>query len=148
MSVLKNIKSAQLVARKAKDKFRAGILTALMSEVAIIGKNQGIDETLDVDALKVITKFKKGVGETIDLLSKGGADSKELETFIEEVDIYNEFLPTQMSEKEIKIAIDNILEGKEKSPKLMGMVMGGLQKSYGGTYDGSIASKLVKAALV
>ena len=144
MSILKDIKSAQLTARKNKDKLKAGVLTSLMSEVAIIGKNQGIDETLDDDAIKVVKKFTKGVNETINLVN----DSTKLAELNAELEIYVEFLPKQMSEDELKTAIAQMMKGKEKSPKLMGMLMGTLKKEYDGLYDGSMASKLVKEALV
>ena len=65
--ILEKIKKQQLQARKEKSPI-VGALTALMSEVAIVGKNNGNRETTDEEAVKVIKKFIKGINETIDLI--------------------------------------------------------------------------------
>lgn len=149
MSVQKEIKSAQLQARKNKNKFKSGVLTALMSEVAIIGKNAGNRETTDAEALKVITKFKKGVNETtqivLDQVEKTGENlGDKLYNLEMELAIYNDFLPKQMSENELKTAIEVIVS---QGAGNIGTVMGKLKAEYSGMYDGKMASGLIKEVL-
>jgi len=148
MSVLKEIKKAQLQARKDKDKFKAGILTALMSEVSIVGKNQGIDETLDADALKVVTKFKKGTNDNIRLFRNSGKNARDIAPLLLEVEIYDSFLPKQMSEDELRNTIKEIIEvNKLDGKSAMGHIMKKLKELYDGEYDGKMASMLTKELL-
>jgi uncharacterized protein YqeY len=140
--ILKQIKINQMKARKEKNKFVSGILTTLIGEIVSVGKNNGNRETTEEETIKVITKFKKGVGETIAILEKGGADSKELENFIEEVAIYEEFLPTLMTEKELEEVIKNIVSNDSEIN--IGKVMKTLQSNNKGLYDGKLASKLAR----
>lgn len=143
--ILTQIKQNQLNARKSKDKFTSGILTALMSEVAIVGKNNGNRETTDEEAIKVIKKFVKNLNETIKLTK----DEAKLVEFNSELEIYESFLPKMMSERETEMAVENIVRAlPEKNPKLMGQIMGQLSKEYGEMLDKGIASRLVKAALI
>jgi len=144
MSILKDIKSAQLSARKEKNRFKAGILTALISEVSIIGKNQGIDETKDEDSLKVITKFKKGINDTILLLKDKITYPEKMKELKDELEIYESFLPKQLSEDELKENIEKIIKNGSTN---IGQIMGSLKKSYGGTYDGKIASNIIKSLI-
>ncbi len=65
-----------------------------------------------------------------------------------EIKIIQEFLPKQMTETEIGVAIDDIIKTLEASSlKDMGAVMALLKEKYAGKMDFSMASKLVKDKL-
>jgi len=141
MSILKQIKENQVQARKERDKFKTGVLTALAGEVAVVGKNNGNRETNDTEAIKVITKFAKGVEETINLV-KDEDKIKELE---KELEIYKSYLPKQMTEEELVTKIGIFLQ-TETNPN-MGSVMKYLKENFEGEYNGKMASKIVKELL-
>lgn len=141
--ILEKIKKQQLQARKEKSPI-VGALTALMSEVAIVGKNNGNRETTDEEAVKVIKKFIKGINETIDLIK----DPEKLKLLEMELEIYNSFLPQIMNEIETRAAVEKIINAlPEKSPKAMGQVMGTISKEYGTLIDRGLASQIVKEML-
>lgn len=141
--ILEKIKKQQLQARKEKSPI-VGALTALMSEVAIVGKNNGNRETTDEEAVKVIKKFIKGINETIDLIK----DPEKLKLLAMELEIYNSFLPQIMNELETRAAVEKIINAlPEKSPKVMGQVMGTISKEYGTLIDRGLASQIVKEML-
>ena len=141
--ILEKIKKQQLQARKEKSPI-VGALTALMSEVAIVGKNNGNRETTDEEAMKVIKKFIKGINETVDLIK----DPEKLKLLEMELEIYNSFLPQIMNELETRAAVEKIINAlPEKSPKAMGQVMGTISKEYGTLIDRGLASQIVKEML-
>jgi uncharacterized protein YqeY len=150
--MLKRIKKNLLQARKAKDKFQAGILGALVSEGAMIGKNDGNRETTDQEMLKLIQKFKKGVTDTIELIgcdkneiTKNEDPSKCLELFME-VNIYDEYLPKQMDEEEIVKAIGHFIGQSEKNANI-GSIMKYFRENFNGQFDGKELSKIAKNIL-
>lgn len=141
--ILEKIKKQQLQARKEKSPI-VGALTALMSEVAIVGKNNGNRETTDEEAVKVIKKFIKGINEMVDLIK----DPEKLKLLEMELEIYNSFLPQIMNEIETRAAVEKIINAlPEKSPKAMGQVMGTISKEYGTLIDRGLASQIVKEML-
>ena len=66
----------------------------------------------------------------------------------EEIKIIEEFLPNQLSEKEIGEEISKIIESKDRlSIKDMGKIMGELKTNFSGRMDFGKASEIVKALL-
>lgn len=146
MTIVDTIKTDKIDAMKAKDKVLKSILTTLLGEVQIVGKNDGNRETTDVEALKVITKFKKGVDETVTLTK----DADKLAELEYEGMVYNKYLPTQMNDDELEQAIVKIIDIESRvrtdnplTKRDMGVIMGKLKAQYEGQYDGKVASKLV-----
>lgn len=135
MTILETIKKDQLQARKAGEKFKATVLTTLLSEIANIGKNDGNRETKDEEALKVIAKFVKGVKENITLVG-------ENEDLKNELNIYLEYLPKQLTESELKNEIDKIKKALDTDS--IGLIMKNLNENFKGQFDGKMASILIK----
>ena len=66
----------------------------------------------------------------------------------EEIKIIEEFLPNQLSEKEIREEVLKIIESKDKlTIKDMGKIMGELKTNFSGRMDFGKASEIVKALL-
>lgn len=144
--IISKIKSEQLQARKDQDKFKTKVLTALYSETAIVGKNNGNRETNDDEAIAVIKSFIKKLNETISILKQN--PNKDVSEQLSELSIYESFLPKQLSEEEIKnIVLTTIKTIENPSIKSMGAVMSVLNTEYKGLFDGSVASKIVKEEL-
>jgi len=145
MNVIEKLKQDQLQARKEKNKFLSGILTTLIGEIISVGKNNGNRETTNDEAVKVIEKFKKNAEQTCTLMADSGADSKEMESYIEEISIYNSYLPKQMNTEELTSLIKDIID--HDSQINMGKIMKFLKSQYAGQYDGKEASQIAKKLL-
>ena len=65
-----------------------------------------------------------------------------------EKEILSAYLPTQLGEAQLEEIISTMVaELPEKSMKMMGQIMGKLNKAHGGAFDGKVASEIVKRQL-
>ncbi len=143
--LLTTLRKDMMMAKKEKDTVKANLLSTLVAEAVMIGKNDGNRETTEPEIIKLIGKFIKSTNENISILQEAG---KDCETEILERDILSVYLPKQMSDDELRDAVSKIIdELGEKSPKMMGAVMGKLKAQYEGQYDGKSASGIVKSML-
>ncbi|MDH5719338.1 MAG: GatB/YqeY domain-containing protein [Spirochaetia bacterium] len=144
--LLEQLKKDSLNARKEKNTIKSNLLTTLISEAVMIGKNDGNREPTEEEITAVIKKFIKSNKEATAALQKSGRDdSKE----IEEEKILTSYLPKQLSESELESIIQEIISKlSEKSPKMMGQVMSELKNNYAGLFDGQTASQIVKKNLI
>lgn len=144
MSLLQDIKNASFTARKNKDKM-ATFLVTLYSEAAMVGKNKRNDESTDEEVISVLKKFKAGA-ETIHECSPSQEIANQA---LLEIDLLDQFLPKMLTEDELVSIINGyVISTPDVSIKSMGLIMGNLKNDHPGLYDGALASKLVKAALV
>jgi len=139
-----DIRSAML----ARDKERLEALRNI-KKVLIEAKTakSGIEELPDEVAIKAIMK-----------LAKQGRDSAEIykqqnrpdlyEPEMAQVKIYDTYLPKQMSDEELTIAIKAIIQQTgATSIKEMGKVIGIASKELSGKADGKLISEKVKSLL-
>lgn len=136
-------------AMKAGDKRR--LATVRMIQAALKDKDieaRGAGKTVgDEDILAMLQKMVKSRQESADIYAKA-ARPELAQQELEEIAIINEFLPTQMSEEEMKTAIDAaVAETGAASMKDMGKVVGALKAKYTGQMDFAKASAMVKAKL-
>ena len=144
------IKSALTSAMKAGDRTRTGTLRLILSAI----KNRDIElrgsaGPGDDDAMvnEVMQKMIKQRRESIDMYEKGGREElAQIEAG--EVAVIEEFLPAQMSDEEIGLAIDALIaESGASSLKEMGRVMALIKERHVGQLDMSKASMMLKARL-
>jgi len=141
MTLLEQIKKDQITARKAKNGLAGTLLTTLIGEAEMIGKNAGRAVT-DDEVKAVIKKFVKGMDETLGFL--GDSNAEATATVNAEKAILKPYLPEQMSEKELADAIELIIDDVGLN---LGKVMGALKAKYLGKYDGTLASNIAKAII-
>lgn len=145
MSLIENIKSDILTAKKAKESVKATLLVTLFSEASNVGKNAGNRQTTDEETVAVIKKFKNNATETLTHLEKSGMDASVVK---QEIEILDSYLPEQYNESKLTEIINGYISAHaEKTPKLMGAIMASLKKDHAGKYDAGLASKIVKSAL-
>ncbi len=151
--ILENIKSNQIKFRKEKTEdssIAASLLTTLIGEAEMIGKNDGNRETTDAEVVAIIKKFLKNLEETLVHVSKqDNIQALQKKNILEkEKSILLSFLPKQMDEVELSQVIKSFIdELSEKNPKQMGKVLGKLKEKYSGQYDGAMASRITKELL-
>ena len=146
MSLQDQLTEAMKVAMKAKDSLRLNAIRLMRTAI----KNKEIDTrtTLsDEDVIGVLSTLVKQRKESAEVYRANQrddlADKEEAE-----LAVIQDFLPAQMSEDEIKAAIEAaVQETGAASPKDMGKVMKIVSAQTRGRADGRLVSELVKARL-
>ncbi|MFA5925912.1 MAG: GatB/YqeY domain-containing protein [Parcubacteria group bacterium] len=144
------IKTDLIAALKSGDKEKAGVLRFLISAVKnfqIEKKAQDKEYLSDEDVLLVITRQAKQRKDSIEEYAKGGRDDLAQKERAE-LAILEIYLPTRMSEEEVKKIVDQRaaelgISDKSGFGKLMGVAMKDLQ----GKADGAIVKKIVEEKL-
>ncbi len=138
MTLLQRIKNDQLAARKNKDKVSASVLTTLIGEASIIGKNDGNRESTDAEVIAVIKKFIKGIDESLHWSA-----SLQLQT---EKNVLEQYIPAELTESQIYDIISEYINSQTTAPN-MGQIMKHFKDQYPGQYDGKALSVIVKQKL-
>ena len=130
MSLIEKISGDFMAAYKAKDMKRKNFLGVIKSEVS--------KESKTPEDSYIIGKLKSMV--------KNAEATNSLTEY--ELDIINEYLPTQLNEEKLSTIIKGVIENNNiSSPKEMGKVMGFLKSEFDGQYDGKLAAKITKELL-
>ncbi|SMM97977.1 Transamidase GatB domain protein [uncultured Candidatus Thioglobus sp.] len=133
-------------AMKAKDK--EGLKAIRMIIGAI--KQREVDERVELNDEQVLTVIQKMVKQRKDSISQfqeaGRTDLVEVEEA--ELAVINTYMPAQLSEDEIAIAIDTaITNSGANSMQDMGKLMGLLKGQLAGKADMGIVSGIIKSKL-
>jgi uncharacterized protein YqeY len=124
------------------------LLLAVIHNREIEKRAKGEEGVLTDDEIaSLVIKEVKKRKEAIDLYLKGGrselADKEKAE-----IKILESYLPAQMSEEEIRKAVQPILDSiKPQGPKDFGRVMGALMKELKGKADAELVGKIVRESL-
>lgn len=137
MTLKDKISSEIILAMKAKAKTRLNVLRYLKK---LFIENDTSKNPIDEQDI-VIAHAKK-TKDSLDLYPTGSTQRDEIEA---ELKVMSEFLPSQLSEEEVKDMITKIKSSLE-SPN-MGSIMKELSPIIKGKFDGKIASMLVSASL-
>lgn len=145
MSLLQQIKADQLQARKNKDVVTATLLTTLIGEASMIGKNDGNRESTDAEVIAVIKKFIKNAEDTIAVVNNPAAT----EGLQQERDILAAYLPRQMTKEQLMYIISTQIQAGTfaKDARLKGSAMKYLKSTLDGQYDGKVASEAIEEIL-
>jgi uncharacterized protein len=150
MTLIADVRAAQLQARKNKHVEAVDTLTTLIGESEAVGKNAGNRAPTDQEVVAVVKKFIKNIDETMGVINP---DTDAYSQFQREKILLSQFLPKQMTEAEIKAAAQSLFEdlvintgGLGVKPK-MGVLMQHFKAKYDGQYDGAVASKIIKEIL-
>ncbi len=145
--IAEKLKQEVILAMKAKEKARLGVLRMLQAAVKQIEVDQR-RELEDEDVLKVLTSYGRKVKDQIS--SYGDAGREELKNAAEaELEIVAEFLPAEMTDEELTaIVAVAVAETGATGPQDMGKVMKAVLAQTTGRADGGRVSALVKKSLV
>lgn len=143
MSIYQAIKADALEARKKRDSSTATSLTTLIGELETQAKNVG-REPSDAEVVAFVQKTLKNVNEVLRLASQ---ESSAYLTAEAERELFERYLPQQLTTAELSAVVDGIISGWETGKPAVGDVMKALKASYSGRYDGSTASTLIKERL-
>jgi uncharacterized protein len=151
ISVLRDqINDALKAAMKSKNERAVSTLRMVNSTLKnadIEARGTGKPPLGDGEVLGVLQKMIKQRQESVELYKKGGREDLVVQEE-QEIAIISGYLPKQMSEAEMKSAIDAaVAETGASGMKDMGKVIGSLRGKYAGQMDMAKASALVKARL-
>ncbi|MFM7709603.1 MAG: GatB/YqeY domain-containing protein [Ferruginibacter sp.] len=148
MSLEQQIMAQLKEAMKSKDEAALRGLRAIKSEIIKAKTEPGAASELDAATeMKILQKMMKQRKDSFDIFTQQGrSDLADREK--EEMIILEKFLPKQLSEAEIRDAVQQIIiETGAQSASDMGKVMGVASKSLAGKADGKTISQVVKALL-
>ena len=145
MTIEEKVNSEIKAAMLAKNQPRLEALRAIKSAVLLLKTSpEGLTEE---SATKALQKEAKKRRETADIYQQQNRnDLAEVELF--QAGVIDEYLPKQMSEAELRTALQQIIaETGAASPADMGKVMGVATKKFAGQADGKMISAIVKELL-
>ena len=147
MSQLKQLITNDMkLALKAQDKSALKAIRMILGAI----KQKEIDERIDLDDTQVMSVIQKMVKQRKDSISQfsdaGRTDLVEVEEA--ELSIINNYMPKQLSEAEIEVAVVKaISDSGADSMKDMGKLMGILKGQLDGRADMGLVSQLIKSKL-
>ena len=126
------IKDDFMIAYKAKEFDRKNSLGLVKSEIINLEKTKW--EANDIEVIKVIKKLLKGINDSL----KVNQNNKEL---LIEKDLFESYLPKQLSEFEIK---EILLSLKDESRKNVGFIMKYFNENYNWKVDNNLVISVIK----
>ena len=148
MGILANLTDEIKTAMRAKDSLKLEALRAIKSAVILEQTAAGGSDTLsDEQEIKLVQKLVKQRKDSAQIFrEQNRPDLAEPEEA--QAQVIAQFLPEQLSEEEITIIIQSIIEKTGASGmKDMGKVMGMASKEMAGKADGKTISTVIKAQL-
>jgi uncharacterized protein YqeY len=142
--IMADLKTAML----AKNEAALRSLRAIKAAILLAKTSEGASgELKEEDEIKLLQKLVKQRKDSLEIYQQQNrADLAQKEQ--EEIAIIEKFLPTQMSNEEIKAILAAIItETGANSPGDIGKVMGVATKQLAGKADGKTISALVKELL-
>ena len=133
-------------ALKAKDKFKANVISTAKSAILLVEKTDGITAD-DALAIEILAKEVKQRREAMLEFEKGNRRDLVNQSKAE-IEILLNYLPQQLSEGEIRQIIkESAIEAGASSIKDMGKVMSIVRPKTLGRADGKLVSQIVKEYL-
>ena len=138
-----DIKNAML----AKDAAKLAALRAVKAELLLEASKGGNAEITEEVGQKLVMKLVKQHKNTLKIyLTQKQQNLTDIKQF--QIDVLNTYLPKQMDEAEIRVAVKEIIvQTDASSPSDMGKVMGVATAKLAGKADGKIISAIVKEEL-
>lgn len=148
MSLEQKIMEQMKAAMKSKDEAALRTLRAIKAEILKEKTAAGAkDEITEADEQKLLQRMAKQRRDSLQIFEQQNREdlaAKERE----ELGILEQFLPRQLSEAELRSALQQLIaETGASSPADMGKVMGAATKKLAGQADGKAISAAVKELL-
>ncbi len=145
MSLEEKINTDIKTAMLAKDQGKLDAVRGIKAALLLL-KSSGKPVTED-DEIKTMQKMVKQRQEAADIYAtQNRKDLADVE--LQQIEVIQAYLPAQMTEADIKAALQQIItQVGATSPADMGKVMGLATKQFSGKADGKVVSGLVKEML-
>lgn len=117
MTLKERINADYMTAFKTKNTVAKNLLSVIKGEIQTIEKNSLTDSLPDAEVTKILTKTRKSLEETRTKFPS--------EQITEEISIVESYLPTDMTEAEISVKVQELIEGGATS-------IGDIMKAFAG----------------
>lgn len=148
--ILENIKKGQLEARRSRSTETASLLTTVIGEAEMVGKNAGNRAPTDAEVIQVLKKFEKNMLENLRIYTERGL-GRQISTTSFELEVIRYYLPSKLTDlqvqKDIGMAMQKLGIVKPQQ-KDMGAIVKELKEKHGDQFDGQQVSAQFKAMLV
>ena len=144
--LLKQIRHDNMQAMKEKDEVRKGVCSLLISAIALAEKESG--KVLEKDEeLVFVQKELKQTKEELESIPDSRPELKEKAQ--QKIAIIESYLPKQMSDDEIRDALEKIIaeKGLDHTKKSQGQVMKAMMAEYKGKTDGMTVARVLGTLL-
>ena len=146
MSIIDKIQNDLHEAMKKKEKEKINTLRNIVDTLKykVIEKGEGITEQEEIKVIQSLAKQRK---DSIEMYKKGERnDLVEIES--NELSIISEYLPREMSEKEVRSFVkDSVEESGAQSIADLGKIMPIIMKKGAGRVNGKLAQKILREIL-
>lgn len=140
MTLVSRLTDDMKTAMKSGEKTRLSAIRMLISAVRYVSIDKG--ELSDEQVIEILTREAKKRKESVEAYRNAGREEQaRAEEF--ELSVISEYLPTLMSEDEVRVNVERILN-KEQGIANMGQAIGLVMKELKGKADGAVVSKIVK----
>ncbi len=148
MSLKQQIDSDIKQAMLAKNKEALDALRSIKSMILLAETEKGGSGDISIETEnKLLMKAAKQRKESAEIFQKEGRQDLAKQE-VSQLEIISRYLPKQLSEDEIRGALQNIVDQVgAKGPQDMGKVMGMATKQLAGKADGRMISEIVKKIL-
>lgn len=145
--ILKEIKDSLKIAMKSSNKNQVLAIRNILEKIKKFEVDNKVSAT-ENDIQNILSKYAKQLKDSIEQFKKGNRlDLVEKEEA--EFKIVEQFLPTQLNEKEITIIIDKVIEELNASDiSDMGNVIKNVMDETKGSADGKTISTIVREKLL
>ncbi len=148
MSLEEKVMSLMKEAMKSKDEVTLRSVRAIKAEIIKAktdpGANGVITEETEMKLLQKLVKSRKDSLLIYEQQNRPDLATKEAE----EINVIEKFLPAQMSEADVKAAVEAIITAVGAAgPQDLGKVMGLATKQLAGQADGKVISAIAKSLL-
>lgn len=144
--LLTQLRKENMQAMKDHDTVKKGVLSLVISSIALAEKEGGKVLTKDEE----LTSVQRELKQTREALAETPASRQDLiDETNRKIAILESYLPKQMSEDEIRAAIEKIMAENNLEPvkKSQGMIMKSMMAQYKGKIDGKMVSKILGTIL-
>lgn len=148
MSLQEQVNKDIITAMKAKDEITLRALRAVKAALLLAATAEGAKDVIDDDqAIKIFQKLAKQRKESLDIFIQNGR-AELAKTEQEELEVFERYLPKQMSEAEIKAELEGLIKHAGASGSSdFGKVMPLAMKHFAGKADGKVISVMLKTLL-
>lgn len=147
MSLESKINDGIKAAMKAKDRDKLTVLRAIKSEVLLAATSKDGGDMDEAGEIKMLQKLVKQRKDSAQIYQEQGREDLAEEE-LKQVKYIQDFLPEQMSQEDIKAAVQKIIKDTGASSMAdMGRVMGMASKEMAGKAEGKVISSIVKDCL-
>lgn len=148
MSLQEQVNKDIITAMKAKDEITLRALRAVKATLLLAATAEGAKDVIDDEqAIKIFQKLAKQRKESLDIFIQNGR-AELAKTEQEELEVFERYLPKQMSEAEIKAELEGLIKKAGASGSSdFGKVMPLAMKHFAGKADGKVISAMLKTLL-